>query len=54
MNTKSKWTNESLDDAMNVVENGTTSLQKGIGTKTYTLSHCLITCTKKQDLGNLG
>jgi hypothetical protein len=28
MNTKGKWTNEALEDAMDVVENGTTSLKK--------------------------
>ncbi len=53
MNTRGKWTNEALDDAMNVVESETTSLQKGIGTRTYTLyilSHCLITCTKKNKI----
>ncbi len=54
MNIKGKWTNEALDDNMDVVENGTTSLQKGVSTKTYTLSYCLITCMKKQDLRNLG
>jgi hypothetical protein len=54
MNTRGKWTNEALDDTMDVVENGTTSLQKGVGTRTYTLSHCLIICMKKQDLKNLG
>jgi hypothetical protein len=54
MNTKGKWTNETLDGAMDIIENGTTSLWKGLGIMTYILFHWLITCTKKQDLGNLG
>jgi phage terminase large subunit-like protein len=33
--TRSKWTNETLDDAMDIVENGTTSLWKGLGIRTY-------------------
>ncbi len=54
MNTKGKWTNEALEDAMDVVENGTTSLKNQVGTKTYILFHCLITCTRKFFLRNLG
>ncbi len=54
MNTKGKWTNEALEDAMDVVENGTTSLKNQVGTKTYILFHCLITCMGKKNLRNLG
>jgi hypothetical protein len=28
VNTKSKWTNKALEEAMDVIENGTTSLKK--------------------------
>jgi hypothetical protein len=28
MNTKDKWTNEALEEAMDTIENGTTSLSK--------------------------
>jgi hypothetical protein len=39
MNTKGKWTNETLDGAMDIIENGTTSLWKGLGIMTYILFH---------------
>jgi hypothetical protein len=55
MNIKGKWTNEAMDDNMYVVENGTTSLWKGVGTKTYTLSNNhLYEKTRSKKLGLMG
>jgi hypothetical protein len=49
--TGGKWTNEALEEVMDVIENGTTSLRKA--NMHWNICHYLITCMEKQDLGNL-
>ncbi len=54
MNTKDKWTNEALEEAIDAVENGTTSLRKASkhwNTPLTSLSDHLYRKTKSTKLG---
>jgi len=51
--TRGKWTNEALEKAMDVIENGTTSLRKASKHWNIPLTSLFDHLCGKQDLGNL-